>query len=144
MASSLRQRASTDDTAREAAHLRALNLERVLAVAMDRKGPFTRAQLIDATGLSAPTVGSLTSQLIRAGLVEDLGAGPSRGGRRPVADGVQRALRLRGRHRHRADTDAAGGGRSPRRAAGPSIVPTHRAATPAARCCDLAHEISRR
>jgi predicted NBD/HSP70 family sugar kinase len=79
----MRQRVSTDETAREAAHLRALNLERVLAVAMDRKGPFTRAQLIDATGLSAPTVGSLTSQLIRTGLVEDLGTGPSRGGRRP-------------------------------------------------------------
>jgi glucokinase len=79
----MRLRASTDDTAREAAHLRALNLERVLAVAMDRRGPFTRAQLIDATGLSAPTIGSLTSQLIRTGLVEDLGTGPSRGGRRP-------------------------------------------------------------
>jgi glucokinase len=79
----MRQRASTDEPAREAAHLRALNLERVLAVAMDRRGPFTRAQLIDATGLSAPTVGSLTSQLIRTGLVADLGTGPSRGGRRP-------------------------------------------------------------
>jgi glucokinase len=79
----MRLRASTDETAREAAHLRALNLERVLAVAMDRRGPFTRAQLIDATGLSAPTVGSLTSQLIRTGLVADLGTGPSRGGRRP-------------------------------------------------------------
>jgi glucokinase len=79
----MRLRASTDDTAREAAHLRALNLERVLAVAMERRGPFTRAQLIDATGLSAPTVGSLTSQLIRTGLVADLGTGPSRGGRRP-------------------------------------------------------------
>jgi glucokinase len=79
----MRQRASTDEPAREAAHLRALNLERVLAVAMDRRGTFTRAQLIDATGLSAPTVGSLTSQLIRTGLVADLGTGPSRGGRRP-------------------------------------------------------------
>jgi glucokinase len=79
----MRLRASTDEPAREAAHLRALNLERVLAVAMDRRGPFTRAQLIDATGLSAPTVGSLTSQLIRTGLVADLGTGPSRGGRRP-------------------------------------------------------------
>jgi predicted NBD/HSP70 family sugar kinase len=76
-------RPSTEDGAREAAHLRALNLERVLAVAMDRRGPFTRAQLIEATGLSAPTVGSLASQLIRSGVVADLGTGPSRGGRRP-------------------------------------------------------------
>jgi glucokinase len=79
----MRLRPSTEDGAREAAHLRALNLERVLAVAMDRRGPFTRAQLIEATGLSAPTVGSLASQLIRSGVVADLGTGPSRGGRRP-------------------------------------------------------------
>jgi glucokinase len=45
--------------------------------------PFTRSELIDATGLSAPTVGSLTAHLIRLGLLTDLGAGPSRGGRRP-------------------------------------------------------------
>jgi glucokinase len=69
--------------AREAAHLRHLNLERVLAAAMDREGTFTRSELIEATGLSAPTVGSLASSLIRAGLLTDLGTGPSRGGRRP-------------------------------------------------------------
>ena len=67
----------------DAAHLRRLNLERVLAAAMTRQGAFTRAELIEMTGLSAPTVGSLTSSLIRAGLLIDLGAGPSRGGRRP-------------------------------------------------------------
>jgi glucokinase len=67
----------------DAAHLRRLNLERVLAAAMARQGAFTRAELIETTGLSAPTVGSLTSSLIRAGLLVDLGAGPSRGGRRP-------------------------------------------------------------
>jgi predicted NBD/HSP70 family sugar kinase len=50
---------------------------------MDQLHPFTRAQLIEATGLSAPTVGSLVTHLIRRGLVHDLGAGPSRGGRRP-------------------------------------------------------------
>jgi glucokinase len=61
-----------------------LNLERVLAEAMAREGPFTRAELIEATGLSAPTVGSLTSSLIRADLLTDLGSGPSRGGRRPA------------------------------------------------------------
>lgn len=67
----------------DAAHLRRLNLDRVFSAAMDRPGAFTRAELIEATGLSAPTVGSLASSLIRAGLLIDLGAGPSRGGRRP-------------------------------------------------------------
>ena len=68
---------------RYAAHLRGLNLERVLGVALDRPGPFTRAELIAATGLSAPTVGSLALALIERGLLTDLGTGPSRGGRRP-------------------------------------------------------------
>jgi len=63
--------------------LRGINLESVLAIAMDRDGPFTRTEVIEATGLSAPTVGSLVSHLIRSGLVKDLGAGPSSGGRRP-------------------------------------------------------------
>jgi len=66
-----------------APHLRRLNLDRVLAFAMRHPEPFTRAQLIDATGLSAPTVGSLVGHLIRTGVVRHLGTGPSRGGRRP-------------------------------------------------------------
>jgi glucokinase len=69
--------------ARHASHLRGLNLDRVLSVVMARTGTFTRAELSDATGLSAPTVGGLAAYLIGAGLVVDLGAGPSRGGRRP-------------------------------------------------------------
>lgn len=80
----MRHSAPPIEQARNAAHLRRLNLERVLAEAMAREGPFTRAELIEATGLSAPTVGSLTSSLIRAGLLTDLGSGPSRGGRRPA------------------------------------------------------------
>jgi glucokinase len=72
-----------DIRARNAGHLRGLNLETVLAVAMQHDGPFTRAELIRATGLSAPTVGTLVSQLMQIGVVSDLGAGPSRGGRRP-------------------------------------------------------------
>ena len=59
--------------ARDAAHLRRLNLERVLAAAMAREGEFTRAELIEATGLSALTVGSLATSLIRADLLTDLG-----------------------------------------------------------------------
>ncbi len=69
--------------ARHAGHLRRLNLERILTVAMDQQGSFTRAELIQATALSAPTVGSLVSHLIKRALLRDLGTGPSRGGRRP-------------------------------------------------------------
>lgn len=58
-------------------------MDRLLTAVMERSSPFTRAELIKATGLSAPTVGSLVSHLIRSGVVRDLGAGPSRGGRRP-------------------------------------------------------------
>jgi predicted NBD/HSP70 family sugar kinase len=59
-------------------------MERVLAAAIDHEGEFTRAELIKVTGLSAPTVGTLASALIRDGLLTELGTGPSRGGRRPA------------------------------------------------------------
>jgi glucokinase len=72
------------EDARSAAHVRRLNLERVLAAAIDHEGEFTRAELIKVTGLSAPTVGTLASALIRDGLLNELGMGPSRGGRRPA------------------------------------------------------------
>jgi glucokinase len=68
----------------DSGHLRRLNLDRVLVVAMERSDSFTRAELTEATGLSAPTVGSLVTSLIRTGVVRELGAGPSRGGRRPA------------------------------------------------------------
>ena len=76
-------RAKADVGGGNAADLRRLNLERLLAVVMDQPASFTRAELIEATGLSAPTVGSLVMDLIRSGVVKDLGTGPSRGGRRP-------------------------------------------------------------
>jgi glucokinase len=91
--------ATADGGARHARHLRSLNLERVLNVAMDRPGPFTRAELIEATGLSAPTVGSLAAELIRNGVVKDLGTGPSSGGRRPFA------MELNARHGYVAGID---------------------------------------
>ena len=72
------------EDARNAAHVRRLNLERVLTAAIDHEGEFTRAELIAVTGLSAPTVGSLAAALIRDGLLNELGTGPSRGGRRPA------------------------------------------------------------
>jgi glucokinase len=74
---------SAEVTGGGAGHLRRMNLDRVLSVVIDQRAPFTRAELMKATGLSAPTVGSLALHLIRSGLVRDLGAGPSRGGRRP-------------------------------------------------------------
>lgn len=67
----------------DARQLRRLNLERLLAIAMEQPGPFTRSELIRQTSLSAPTVGSLTAALLDRGLLLDLGTGPSRGGRRP-------------------------------------------------------------
>lgn len=50
---------------------------------MERTGRFTRAEIIEATKLSAPTVGTLSTQLIERGLLRDVGTGPSSGGRRP-------------------------------------------------------------
>src|SRR3954464_10762729 len=77
-------RGSTADTsASHAAHVRALNIDRVLRLATDHPGTVTRAGLIHETGLSAPTVGSVTSHLIQEGVLKDLGTAPSRGGRRP-------------------------------------------------------------
>lgn len=83
-ASALTLRPAAEVGAGDAGHLRRLNLHRVLAVVMSQPSPFTRAELIEATGLSAPTIGSLVTHLVRSGVVRDLGAGPSRGGRRPA------------------------------------------------------------
>ena len=80
-----RRHGDAETGARHAAHLRELNLDRVLAFAIDQPEPFTRAEVIQATGLSAPPVGTLCAQLIRSGVVTDLGTGPSRGGRRPAS-----------------------------------------------------------
>src|SRR5690349_16723382 len=75
--------ATGDSSATHAAHLRGLNIDRVLRSVVDREVSLTRAELIQATGLSAPTVGSVTSVLIGKGVLNDLGTAPSRGGRRP-------------------------------------------------------------
>lgn len=83
MSRSAETAAASEHGARHAGHLRSLNLERVLSVVMERPAPFTRAEIVQATGLSVPTVGSLTTDLIRRGILRDLGTGPSSGGRRP-------------------------------------------------------------
>ena len=83
---------------------------------MAREGAFTRAELIEATGLSAPTVGSLATSLIRAGSAY-------RSGLRSVAwrapsgpHGVQPAARVRCRHRSWPHPDTARCGRPAGRA----------------------------
>jgi predicted NBD/HSP70 family sugar kinase len=58
-------------------------MDRVLAATMGHPGPLTRAAITAATGLSAPTVGTLSAELLRLGLLSELGRGPSTGGRRP-------------------------------------------------------------
>src|SRR5258706_13024564 len=78
----------------DAGHLRRLNLQRMLAVVMSQPTPFTRAELIETTGLSAPPVGSLVPPLVRSGGVRDLGAGPSRGGGPAAGLGIQTRARL--------------------------------------------------
>lgn len=50
---------------------------------MGHPGPLTRAELTAVTGLSAPTVGSLSGELLKLGLLNELGRGPSTGGRPP-------------------------------------------------------------
>ena len=49
----LKHTAAHVEAARDAAHVRRLNLERVLAAAIAHEGQFTRAELVKATGLSA-------------------------------------------------------------------------------------------
>jgi predicted NBD/HSP70 family sugar kinase len=83
MERTLRLRGSLEAEARNSGHVRRLNLHRMLVVAMDRLEPFTRAEIVQATGLSVPTVGTLSEALLKAGLLRDVGVGPSRGGRRP-------------------------------------------------------------
>jgi len=130
------------DGARDAAQLRRLNLQRVLAAAIAREGPFTRAELIEVTGLSAPTVGSLASHLIRSGLLTDIGAGPSRGGRRPARmefnarHGVVAGIDLGPTRTHLGIADLRGDLLTDRR-----IVPTPQEADPGALLARLAQEV---
>jgi predicted NBD/HSP70 family sugar kinase len=81
----VKARAIPDMEARHPRQLRRVNMDRVLAATMGRPGPLTRAELTTVTGLSAPTVGSLAGELLRLGLLNELGRGPSTGGRRPRA-----------------------------------------------------------
>jgi len=79
----VRSKAVSDTEARHPRQLRRVNMDRVLAATMGHPGPLTRTAITAATGLSAPTVGSLSAELLRLGLLSELGRGPSTGGRRP-------------------------------------------------------------
>lgn len=81
----MKSRSASDLEARHPRQLRRVNMDRVLAATMATPEPQTRAELMKATGLSAPTVGSLATELVRLGLLRELGRGPSTGGRPPRA-----------------------------------------------------------
>ena len=79
----MRSKVVSDTEARHPRQLRRVNMDRVLAATMFHPGPLTRTAITAATGLSAPTVGSLSAELLKLGLLSELGLGPSTGGRRP-------------------------------------------------------------
>ena len=81
----MRLKTVSEAEARHPRQLRQVNMDRVLAAAMARPGPLTRAQITAATHLSSPTVGSLSAALVKLGLLSQLGRGPSTGGRPPHA-----------------------------------------------------------
>ena len=56
---------------------------RVLLKLLRKIGPCSKADLVRASGLSAPTVRNVVAHLLSAGLVEPIGEGVSTGGRRP-------------------------------------------------------------
>src|SRR5690606_9103655 len=53
-----------------------------------RSGETSRAELARKTGLSRPTISSIIEALIAEGIVEELGEGPSSGGKRPILLGL--------------------------------------------------------
>jgi predicted NBD/HSP70 family sugar kinase len=72
----------------DAAGMRTQNSTLVLRL-LWRERQLSRADLARQTGLSPSTVGAIVAELEQAGLVREIGAGPSRGGRRPVLVGFR-------------------------------------------------------
>jgi predicted NBD/HSP70 family sugar kinase len=62
---------------------RQTNSQLLLRLIYDR-GPVSRADLARASGLTAPTVSEIAAGLLLEGLVEEVGLGPSTGGKRPT------------------------------------------------------------
>ncbi len=63
--------------------LRDLNKKAILKLAK-YQGPLSRAEMASLTGLSSTTVSSLVNELISEGVLEEIGEGASRGGRKPI------------------------------------------------------------
>ncbi len=63
--------------------MRDLNQKAILRLAK-YQGPLSRAEMADLTGLSSTTVSSLVHEFIDEGVLEEVGEGASRGGRKPV------------------------------------------------------------
>lgn len=59
-----------------------LNTRKILKIIRDNPS-ISRAEIAKISGLSAPTVSRIVDDLIREGLVEEIGVGDSNGGRRP-------------------------------------------------------------
>ena len=49
-----------------------------------RRGRVSRADIVEASNLSLPTVSQITQSLLVEGMIEEIAIGPSRGGRRPA------------------------------------------------------------
>ena len=72
----------------DAAGMRTQNATLVLRLIW-RERQISRADIARQTGLSPSTVGAIVGELAEAGLVREIGAGASRGGRRPVLVGFR-------------------------------------------------------
>jgi len=83
------------------ANLRQANKDYVLHL-LRANGPCSRADLSRISGLTAPTVSLVTTNLISSGLVEEMGEGASSGGRKPSM------LRFNAEHGYVATADIGG------------------------------------
>ncbi len=63
--------------------IRAINKQRVLKLIRSR-GPLSRADAAEQTGLTRPTISAVVSELLEDGWIEELGTGESSGGRPPI------------------------------------------------------------
>nr|PZN42695.1 MAG: hypothetical protein DIU70_04785 [Bacillota bacterium] len=57
---------------------------RLVLAAIRRHGPVSRAELGHLTGLSQPAITGIVRELLREGLVREVGVGQSSGGRPPI------------------------------------------------------------
>lgn len=71
------------DTSDHLQLIKLLNRSDVLSL-IRKKGPISRADIAEVTGLSRPSISSIVDKLISADLVKEVGRGPSSGGRRPI------------------------------------------------------------